>query len=87
MTASNVVSCVMCVSGLTANNINVIDLCTYIQRAEWPAGLDIATFLNAYSWHVMVIRVVEFSSGGTKFERFLPKSTYAKEIIEFSELV
>ena len=77
----------MCVSGLTANNINVIDLCTYIQRAEWPAGLDIATFLNAYSWHVMVIRVVDFSKGGggTKLERFLHKNqhTYPKEIIKF----
>ena len=32
----------------------------------------------------IVIRVVEFSSGGTKFERFLSKkTTHPKEIIEF----
>ena len=35
----------------------------------------------------MAIRVVEFSNGGKKLERFLPKkSTYSKEIIEFWEL-
>ena len=79
MTASNVVSCVMCVSGLTANNINVIDLCTYIQRAEWPAGLDIATFLNAYSWHVMVIQVADFSRGeGYKIRKIFAKINISK---------
>jgi hypothetical protein len=34
----------------------------------------------------MAILVVEFSSGGTKLERFLPKNqqlTYPKKIIEF----
>ena len=36
----------------------------------------------------MVIRIVEFSSGGYKIRKiFAKKSTYPKEIIEFRELV
>ena len=31
----------------------------------------------------MVVQVLEFSSGGTKLERFLQKNQHTKEIIEF----
>ena len=41
--------------------------------------------LICYAVCTMVIRVVEFSSGSTKLERFLllKESTCSKEIIEF----
>ena len=35
-----------------------------------------------YNYVFMAIRVVEFSKGGTKLERFLPKNQYAQRNFE-----
>ena len=53
-----------------------------IAHNELPSSISISTFCRLYFLYqllsvcilTMAIRVVEVSSGGTKFERFLPKN-------------
>ena len=59
----------------------------YVEKVfNWSeVHLSKMTWDKFHTLMVMAIRVVEFSNGGKKLDRFLPKNQhiYSKEIIEF----
>ena len=63
-----------------ANFVNIIKLDKHVTSVH----LENKTFVCdtcKIGFSIMVIRVVEFSSGGTKLERFLPKNQHTQRYL------